>query len=128
MTKGPSFVCIIDMLLKDRRFYVSLNGNKSRWKTQRNGFPQGSVLAPMLFNVYTNDQPIYDRTKHFIYADDLALTAQGLKFEIVENALKKSLEELTRYYYTNRLKPNLTKTQVCDFHLRNRNAKRKLMI
>jgi len=82
----------------------------------------------MLFNVYTNDQPICDRTKHFIYADDLALTAQGLKFEIVENALKKTLEELTRYYYTNRLKPNPTKTQVCAFHLRNRDAKRKLMI
>jgi len=128
MTKDPSLVCIIDMLLKDRRFYVSLNGNKSRWKTQRNGLPQGSVLAPMLFNVYTNDQPICNRTKHFIYADDLALTAQGLKFEIVENALKKTLEELTRYYYTNRLKPNPTKTQVCAFHLRNRDAKRKLMI
>jgi hypothetical protein len=50
--------------------------------------------------MYTNDQPICDRTKHFIYADDLALTAQELKFEIVENALKKTLEELTRYYYT----------------------------
>lgn len=77
------------MLIKYRRFYVSLNGNKSRWKTQRNGNPQGSVLAPILFNVYTNDQQICDRTKHFIYADDLALTAQGPTFEIVENALIK---------------------------------------
>jgi hypothetical protein len=33
MTKDPSFVCIIDMLLKDRRFYINLNGNKSKWKT-----------------------------------------------------------------------------------------------
>jgi len=37
ITKDPSLVGIIDMLLKDRRFYVSLNGYKSRWKTQRNG-------------------------------------------------------------------------------------------
>lgn len=39
MTKNPSLVGIIDMLIKDRRSYISLNGNKSRWKTQRNGHP-----------------------------------------------------------------------------------------
>ncbi|KAF0737198.1 Uncharacterized protein FWK35_00020508, partial [Aphis craccivora] len=105
ITKDPSFVGIIDMLLKDRRFYVNLNGNKSRWKTQRNGL----------------------LTKHFIYADDLALTARGLKFEIVENALKKTLEELTRYYHTNHLKPNLTKTQVyaLSFPLKKPRCKKK---
>lgn len=46
----------------------------------------------MLFNVYTNDQPICDRTRHFIFADDIALKAQGLTFEIVENTLEKTLE------------------------------------
>jgi hypothetical protein len=44
----------------------------------------------MLFNVHMNDQPICDRTKHFKYSDDLSLTAQGLTFETVENALKKN--------------------------------------
>ncbi|KAE9535011.1 hypothetical protein AGLY_008303 [Aphis glycines] len=79
--------------------------------------------------VFIDLSAAYDTTKHFIYyADDLDLTAQGLTFEIVENSLKKTLETLTRYYYTNRLKPNPTKTQVCASHLRNRDAKRKIMI
>lgn len=71
---------------------------------------QGSVLAPMLFNVYTNNQPICDRTKHFIYADDFELTARRTT---VVNSLAKTLEEMTRYYYISRLKPNPPKTQVC---------------
>ena len=37
----------------------------------------GSVLSPILFNIYTNDQTIHDGTRNFIYADadDLCVTA-----------------------------------------------------
>jgi hypothetical protein len=82
----------------------------------------------MLFNIYTNDQPIIKETKHFLYADDLALTAQDTTFEIVERKLTRSLQELTNYYTKNQLRPNPDKTQVCSFHLRNREAKRELKV
>ena len=35
----------------------------------KNGVPQGSVLAPLLFSVYTADLP-HTRSKKYIYADD----------------------------------------------------------
>jgi hypothetical protein len=60
----------------------------------------------MLFNIYTNDQPIIEETKHFLYADDLALAAQDTTFQIVERKLTKSLQELTNYYINNQLRPN----------------------
>jgi len=58
-------------MLGNRRYFVELQGKKSRWRTQKNGLAQGSVLAPLLFNTYTNDQPTPLGTQRFIYADDL---------------------------------------------------------
>jgi len=65
---------------------VELQGKKSRWRTQKNGLVQGSILAPLLFNIYTNDKPTPLGTQRFIYAIDLALTSQNHSFE--DNWLK----------------------------------------
>ena len=35
---------------------------RSRWRKQKNGLPQGNVISPVQFNIYTNDQPIYTGT------------------------------------------------------------------
>lgn len=80
----------------------------------------------MLFNLYTNDQPTSRDTKHFLYADDLAITAQDTTFDDVEKKLTNAHLVMTKYYDNNQLKPNPNKTQVCCFHLWNRDAKKHL--
>ncbi|KAL1448639.1 hypothetical protein WDU94_001908 [Cyamophila willieti] len=127
-TKDAKLTNFIRCILQNRKFYVSLQNKNSRWRTQKNGLAQGSVLAPLLFNIYTNDQPIHEETKQFIYADDTAIAAQGKSFEEVEGKLTRALEKLSVYYGKNLLKPNPSKTQVCAFHLNNFEAKRKLKV
>ena len=100
----------------------------SELRIQKNGLPQGSVLSPTLFNIYTNDQPILDGTRSFIYADDLCITAQYPTFQEVEQIIEEALGELTHYYRSNSLLANPDKTQVMAFHLWNREAKRLLQV
>ena len=128
LTKDTHLTELIESMLEIRYFYVELGSMKSRWCRQKNGLPQCSVLAPLLFNIYTNDQPGREGARRFIYADDLALADQDRKFSIVEGRLSNALDKLKPYYKENHLRANLSKTQVCAFHLRNREAYCKLNV
>ena len=79
-------------------------------------------MSPVLFNMYTNDQPIHKDTQSFIYADDLCIAAQEDTFNKVETILTTALTAIGDYYIRNQLRANPDKTQTCAFHLRNREA------
>ena len=106
MIKNKKLLHIIQSLLENRRFFVEMGGLKSRWRKQKNGQPQGSVLAPTLFNIYTNDQPEFTHIRRFIYADDLCLATQSNDFETIEKRLSDALCVLTDYYTKNSLNAN----------------------
>ena len=128
ITQDVRLTELIQNMLSNRRFFVDLVGKRSRWRRQKNGLPQGSVLAPLLFNIYTNDQPVHPNTRSFLYADDLCIATQKQSFEEVEKTLGDALAGLTPYYAVNHLRANPEKTQISTFHLKNRDAQRELKV
>lgn len=58
-------------------------------------------MAPLLFNIHTNDHPRGFATRHFLYADDLVVAAQESHFIEIEEIIKESLATLTDYYVQN---------------------------
>lgn len=122
-----SMVCVIMSMISQRRFHVHIGGKKSRCRTLTNGVPQGSVLAPLLFNIYTHDLP-QTISKKFVYADDLALKSTHSDFPEIELELSVDVDTL-RLYFTNwRLKVNTSKTVSSVFHLANRKADYELNV
>ena len=107
---------------------MELGGKRSRWRSQRNGLPQGSVFALLLFNVYTNNKPIHPGTRRFVYAYDIAVTTQSTDFATIDETLTSALDGLSEYYTTNQLRANPTKTQISLFHLRSRECGKQLNI
>ena len=60
-------------MLSNRSYAVhKSDGQRSRLRRMKNGVPQGSVLSPMLFNIYISDLPETSSRKYG-YADDLAI-------------------------------------------------------
>lgn len=115
-------------LITNRSFILKTSdGRKSRLRRLKNGVPQGSVLAPMLFNIYTHDLPSTTSRK-YVYADDIAILYSHPKWKTVETTLSSDMDALSSYLSQWRLKLSEAKTTTAAFHLNNKEAGRQLRI
>jgi hypothetical protein len=78
---------LLNNMLSNRYFQVFLGDQSSRLRRLNNRLPQGSVLAPILFNLYISDLPP-TAAKVFQYADAIAVTYQAKTFDECENNLE----------------------------------------
>ena len=120
-------VNIILELIRNRTFTLHAGDSKSRPRSQRNGLPQGSVLAPSLFNIYTSDLPP-TQSRKYVYADDICLALQNRSLENLSTGLTNDLAVMCTYFKQWKLKLSEAKTVVSAFHLDNQLAHAELEV
>ena len=67
---------------------TKVSNSYSSWSEIIAGVPQGSILGPLLFNIFLNDLFLYPEETFLInYADDITLHSTGDKIESVKKSL-----------------------------------------
>ena len=89
--------------------------------------PQGSVLSPLLFNIYIHDLP-ETLSRQYGYADDLAIMLHQPTWSAVEEGLNQDMGILADYLRKWRLQLSMAKTLAAAYHLCNKEAKRELSV
>ena len=110
--------------LTNRRQCVSINGSLSKFLPVLSGVPQGSILGPLLYTIYTNDLPeVIDKNNQnsiCCYADDTTHTSRHKDHKILTEQLSENYSRISDYMRDNQLKLNDDKTHLVVISTQNR--------
>ena len=99
--------------LTNRKQRCKIGNSFSNWRKIKLGVPQGSILGPLLFNIFINDIFLFVECSTLCnYADDNTQYSCERTFDQVINNLKTDFYSLKKWFYNNFLVLNPKK---CHF-------------
>ena len=82
------------------------------WNEIKKGAPQGSILGPLLFNIFINDVfMFFEKTEVYNFAADDTIYDCGEDLSNIVENLKHDLEILLKWFRINSLQANPGKSQ-----------------
>jgi hypothetical protein len=106
---------ILKSYMTDRHFRVKCEGEYSELKKISAGVPQGSVLGPVLYLLYTRDLPTVEDATIATFADDTAILATGNKIEEAAVKLQRASDAVNKWTKKWRIRLNEMKSVNVNF-------------
>ncbi|KAL3267337.1 hypothetical protein HHI36_011468 [Cryptolaemus montrouzieri] len=101
--------------LQHRKFIVRIENARSEEKKIQAGVLQGSILGPLLFNIFISDIPKMKHSKIAQFADDTAIYTSNRNKKTLTRRLQEDIDELVEYFKKWRIKVNAKKTVAVYF-------------
>jgi transposase len=109
---------ILKSYLTNRRYLVKQQDHYTNLYGISAGVPQGSVLGPLLYLLYTADLPTTRVTTVATFADDTAILASHINPVSASRNLQTNLDKTCKWLKTWKIKANETKSTHVTFTLR----------
>ncbi|KAK9889042.1 hypothetical protein WA026_004323 [Henosepilachna vigintioctopunctata] len=106
-----AMVQLIASYQQQRHFRVRVGISHSTDRIMEAGLPQGSVLSPMLYNLFTRDVPKSQDTNLALYADDTAIFTRSWSPHIATQRLQQAVDNLQEWFTTWCISVNSEKSQ-----------------
>lgn len=107
---------LLKSYLNHRKQCVVINKAHSSLLNVTSGVPQGSILGPVLFNIYINDiVNTSTLASYIIYADDTSIFFQSASIEELTDFANVTLEKFSQWTQINSLQINVAKTRAILF-------------
>jgi hypothetical protein len=104
---------------RKQRTEITSEGEKylSEWESIIAGVPQGSILGPLLFNIYVNDLPNHIHSELILYADDTTAVICEQSITSLAHSAMVTMNQLNEWFTANGLNLNISKTNLISFKM-----------
>lgn len=101
---------ILKSYLTDRYFQVKIEDNFSNYHIIQSGVPQGSVLGPFLYRIFTADVPTRNDTFLATFADDTGILVVDVDPNVASQKVQNHLDQLQNWLKRWKINVNASKS------------------